>query len=171
MLRSNHLKRLLLCGVCLAVGLSACYAPQPRDQISLVEVKQSQGESVIKSLQANNCNGAAELIQDLQAVHQYNHDIVVTPEQAVVVNRRAVVDEIRSYYRIPDGASDAICVIPVQIPAGEFFSYDIEWIEVWREGTFELGIQDDKPEGIYRFRQSMLCEVVEQRVESCLSSQ
>jgi hypothetical protein len=167
--RRSHIVRLLSLGVIAVYWLSACYAPQPRDQISLVEVRQFQGESVIKTLQANNCSGVEELKQDLQAVNQYNHDILVTPEDAVVVNRRAVVDEIRSYYRIPDGASDAICVIPVVIPAGEYYSYDIEWIEVWREGTFELGIQDDKPEGIYKFRQSMLCEVVEQRVETCSS--
>lgn len=170
MSKSTLLLRLAFVEVCILVGFSACYAPQPRDQISLVEVKQSQGESVIKSLQANNCSGTGELKQDLQAVHQYNHDILVTPEEAVVVNRRAVIDEIRSYYRIPDGTSDAICVIPVQIPAGENYTYDIEWIEVWREGTFELGIQDNKPEGVYKFRQSMLCEVVEQRVESCSAS-
>ncbi|OGO33027.1 MAG: hypothetical protein A2Z16_14350 [Chloroflexi bacterium RBG_16_54_18] len=169
MVRGSRKARILILGVISTSWLSACYAPQPRDQISLVEVRQFQGESVVKTLQANNCSGAEELKQDLQAVNQYNHDILVTPEDAVVVNRRAVVDEIRSYYRIPDGASDATCVIPVQIPAGEYYSFDIEWIEVWREGTFELGIQDDKPEGIYKFRQSMLCEVVEQRVETCSS--
>ena len=169
MVRGSRKSRILISGVIFACWLTACYAPQPRDQISLVEARQFQGESVVKTLQANNCSGAEELKQDLQAVNQYNHDILVTPEDAVIVNRRAVVDEIRSYYRIPDGASDAICVIPVQIPARENYSFDIEWIEVWREGTFELGIQDDKPEGIYKFRQSMLCEVVEQRVETCSS--
>lgn len=169
MVQTNRAWRRLLIGILAIALLAGCYAPQPRDQISLVEVRQFQGESVVKTLQANNCGGTDELSQDLQAVHQYNHDILVTPEEAVVVNRRAVVDEVRSYYRIPDGSSDAICVIPVKIPAGENYSYDIEWIEVWREGTFELGIQDNKPEGTYKFRQSMLCEVVEQRVVSCAS--
>ena len=166
----NRLKlRFFLPGLVAVAVLAACVAPQPQDQISLMEKRQYQGESVIKTLQANNCSGSKEMKQDLQAVLQYNHDIVVTPEPAVSVNRRAVVDEIRAYYRIPDGSSDAVCVIPVQIPAGGYYSYDIEWIEVWREGTFELGVQDDKPEGTYQFRQSMLCEVVEQRVESCSS--
>jgi hypothetical protein len=169
MVRPRFRARFFLFGLAALVLFSACYMPQPQDQISLVDVRQYQGESVTKTLQANNCSGTSEMKQDLQAVHQYDHDILVTPLEAVVVNRRAVVDEIRRYYRIPDGSSDAICVIPVQIPAGANFSYDIEWIEVWREGTFELGIQDNKPEGSYKFRQSMLCEVVAQRVDSCSS--
>jgi hypothetical protein len=159
--------RILATLLAASLILAACSSPQPEDQISLIEKRQYQGESVIKTLQANNCSGAEEMKQDLQAVHQYNHDILVNPNPGVSVNRRAVVDEVRAYYHIPDGPSDAVCVIPVQIPAGENYSYDIEWIEVWREGVFDLGYQDDEPEGTYQFRQSMLCEVVEQRVEAC----
>ncbi|MEW5871132.1 MAG: hypothetical protein AB1894_17790 [Chloroflexota bacterium] len=147
--------------------LSGCIAPQQADQISLVETRQVQGEAIVKTLQANNCTNTEDMKQDMQAVHQYNHDIEVTPNPGLSVNRRAVVDEIRAYYRIPDGPSDAVCVIPVTIPAGAFYSYDIEWIEVWREGIFETGDPDGDAEGNYRFRQSMLCEVVAQRAEVC----
>jgi hypothetical protein len=147
--------------------LTSCVAPKEEDLISIIEQKQTQGEATIKTMQANNCSGAQEMKQDMQAVHQYNHDIEVVPDPGVTVNRKAVMDEIRSYYHIPDGPSDAVCVVPVQIPAGAFYSYDIEWVEVWREGIFEIGEADGSEEGTYRFRQSMLCEVVSQRTETC----
>lgn len=150
-----------------AIFLIGCTAPQEADQISIVERKQTQGEAVIKTLQANNCGGAEEMKQDMQAIHQYTHVIEIMPSPGVSVNRRSVEDELRSYYRIPRTESDAVCVVPVQIPAGSFYSYDLEWVEVWREGDFETGKADAVPEGTYRFRQSMLCEVVGQRTETC----
>ncbi len=156
----------------LFLGLSAllligCTAPQEKDQITIVERKQTQGEAVIKTLQANNCDSKVEMKQDMQAIHQYTHVIEILPSPGVSVNRRSVEDEIRSYYRIPRTESDAVCIVPVQIPAGSFYSYDLEWVEVWREGDYELGRADAVPEGTYRFRQSMLCEVVGQRTETC----
>lgn len=160
--------------LCIILGVSAfilmsCTAPQEADQITIVERKQTQGEAVIKSLQADNCGGSEEMKQDMQAIHQYTHVIEIEPSPGVSVNRRAVEDEIRSYYRIPRTESDAVCIVPVMIPAGSFYSYDLEWVEVWREGDYELGKADAFPEGTYRFRQSMLCEVVGQRTETCPS--
>lgn len=166
----SKFRLMLFTGILLgftAMLLIGCTAPQEADQISIVERKQTQGEAVIKTLQANNCGGAEEMKQDMQAIHQYTHVIEIMPSPGVSVNRRSVEDEIRSYYRIPRTESDAVCVVPVQIPAGSFYSYDLEWIEVWREGDFETGKADATPEGTYRFRQSMLCEVVGQRTETC----
>lgn len=158
---------LLLTLALLAGVLYGCSAPLEQDQIAIDETKQVQGEATIKTLQADNCTGTGEMKQDMQAVHQFTHDIEVVPNPGETVNSRAVRDEIRSYYRIPQDSSDAVCIVPVQIPAGSFFSYDLEWVEVWREGVFETGKADGNPEGAYRFRQSMLCEVVAQRTETC----
>lgn len=168
----SKIKTYLLITVVLcfsAIFLISCSAPQEQDQISIIEVKQTQGEAVVKTLQADNCTGSEEMKQDMQAIHQYTHVIEINPNPGVSVNRRAVEDEIRSYYRIPRNESDAVCIVPVQIPAGSFYSYDLEWVEVWREGEFELGKADSGTEGTYRFRQSMLCEVVGQRTEACAS--
>ncbi len=154
----------------VAGGFYGCSAPLEEDQIAIEETKQTQGEATIKTLQADNCSGAAQMKQDMQAVHQFSHDIEVVPNPGESVNSRAVKDEIRSYYRIPQNESDAVCIVPVQIPAGAFFSYDLEWVEVWREGVFETGKADGNAEGTYRFRQSMLCEVVAQRTETCVKN-
>jgi hypothetical protein len=147
--------------------LVACAAPRDDDKITITEKRQIQGEAITKSLQANNCNGTEMMQQDLTAVHQYLHDIEVTPNPGVTINRAAVENEIRNYYQIPQQESDAVCIVPVQIPAAAFYTYDLEWIEVWREGIFELGKQDGQGEGTYRFRQSLLCEVVSQNAETC----
>ena len=66
-----------------------------------------------------------------------------------------------------DYVGDAVCVVPVQIPAGAYYTYELQWVEVWREGIFELGRTDGQAEGTYRFRQSLLCEVVAQNAEAC----
>ena len=153
--------------VVVAAILNGCISPQRADQIFIIDQRQVQGVPVIKTLQANNCKGAQEMRQDLQALLQYTHDISVVPDPGVTVNSGAVADEIRAYYRIPAGPEDAICVVPVVIPAGAFYSYDIEWVEVWREGIFEMGKTDGKEEGTYRVKESMLCEVVAQRTETC----
>jgi hypothetical protein len=150
-----------------AAALSACIAPQQEDMISIIDQKETRGEAVVKTLQVNNCSGQVELAQDLQALNQYNHIVEIITKPGASINRRAVEDEIRAYYRVPYQPSDAVCVIPVVIPAGAFYSYDIEWVEVWREGVFEVGVPDGREEGSYRLLQSMLCEVVAQRAEAC----
>lgn len=160
-------KALLLIALLILVLVVGCSAPQDDDKITITEKRQLQGDAITKTLQANNCSGDVEMKQDLTAVHQYLHDIEVTPNPGVTVNRAAVESEIRNYYQIPQQESDAVCIVPVQIPAGAFYTYDLEWIEVWREGIFELGRQDGQGEGTYRFRQSLLCEVVAQNAEAC----
>ena len=149
------------------IVLTACAATQDEDKITITEKRQLQGEAITKTLQANNCGGTEEMRQDLTAVHQYLHDIEVVPNPGVTVNQNAVRNEIRNYYQIPQNESDAICIVPVQIPPGAYYTYDLEWIEVWREGIFELGYRTGQADGTYRFRQSLLCEVVAQNSQSC----
>jgi hypothetical protein len=157
----------LLAVIILLVAIVGCSAPQDEDKISIAEKRQVQGEAITKTLQANNCNGTEEMKQDMSAVHQYQHDIEVTPNPGVTVNTAAVESEVRNFYHIPQNESDAICIVPVQIPAGAYYTYDLQWVEVWREGIFELGRTDGQAEGTYRFRQSLLCEVVGQNAETC----
>ena len=157
----------LVVALLVVVLIVGCATPQDEDQITITEKRQVQGEAITKTLQANNCAGTEEMKQDLTAVHQYLHDIELTPNPGVTINRTAVENEIRNYYQIPQGESDAVCIVPVQIPQGAFYTYDLEWIEVWREGIFELGRSDGQGEGTYRFRQSLLCEVVAQNAETC----
>jgi len=142
-------------------------APPPEDQITIIDKKEAQGEAVVEELLANNCAGTSELTQDLRALKQFSHDVQVVPYPGVSVNKQAVDNEIRSTYKIAKEHGEQICIVPVQVPAGMFYAYDLEWREVWREGEFELGNPDEKPEGNYRFMQGVLCEVVGQSVKTC----
>jgi hypothetical protein len=157
----------VLVTVVVLLIIMGCAAPQQDDKITVSEKRQVQGESVTKTLQANNCSGSEEMKQDMSAIHQYLHDIEIVPNPGVTVNQSAVENEVRNFYHIPQTESDAVCVVPVQIPAGAYYTYELQWVEVWREGIFELGKQDGQGEGTYRFRQSLLCEVVGQNAESC----
>jgi hypothetical protein len=151
----------------LVFVFTACAGPQDQDQITIVEKRQLHGEAITKTLHANNCDGTEDMKQDLTAVHQYLHEIEITPNPGATINRNAVESEVRNYYHVPQNESDAVCIVPVQIPKGAFYSYDLEWTEVWREGIFEQGKPDGQGEGVYRFRQSLLCEVVAQNAETC----
>jgi len=165
---ANRTRQISLIGMLiLAVFVAACVAPQDDDKITIIEKRQVQGEAITKTLQANNCSGAEDMKQDMTAVHQYQHDIEITPNAGVTVNQAAVQNEIRNFYRIPQTESDAVCLVPVQIPSGAHYTYDLQWVEVWREGIFELGKLDGQGEGTYRFRQSLLCEVVGQNALTC----
>ena len=64
---STHRSRNLVTaiGLTLVAMLSACFTPQQADQISIIETRQFQGESVVKTLQANNCSGTEDMEQDL----------------------------------------------------------------------------------------------------------
>ena len=158
---------LLLITLLAVLIIVGCTGPQDQDKITIVEKRQTQGDAITKTLQANNCDGTQDMNKDLTAVHQYLHDIEVEPNPGASVNRAAVESEVRNYYHIPHQESDAVCIVPVQIPKGAFYSYELEWIEVWREGIFEQGKPDGQGEGTYRFRQSLLCEVVAQTAETC----
>lgn len=143
-----------------------CGAP-PQDQVTIIDKKEVQGEAVVEELLANNCAGAAELIQDLRAMKQFSHDVQVVAYPGVSVNKQAVENEIRRTYKIAQEHGEQLCLVPVQVPPGTFYTYDLEWREVWREGVFELGNPDEKPEGDYRFKQNVICEVVGQSVKTC----
>ena len=167
MLSNKTARSYILAALIVLVILAGCAAPQQEDKITISEKRQVQGEAITKTLQANNCGGDKEMKQDMSAVHQYQHDIEIVPNPGVTVNQAAVDNEVRNFYRIPETESDAVCVVPVQIPPGAYYTYELQWVEVWREGIFELGRTDGQGEGTYRFRQSLLCEVVGQQAESC----
>jgi len=152
--------------IVMLVCVTQCGAP-PQDQITIVDKKEVQGEADIEQLLANNCVGTTELTQDLRAMKQFSHDVQVTPYPGVSVNKQAVENEIRRTYKIAEEHGEQLCLVPVQVPPATFYVYDLEWREVWREGVFELGDPDEKPEGDYRFKQNVICEVVGQSVKTC----
>jgi len=148
-----------------------CCVPPSEDQIAIIDKKEAQGEAIVEELLANNCAGTSELTQDLRAMRQFSYDVRVDPFPGTSVNTQAVENEIRSVYKIAKEHGEQVCIVPVQVPAGMFFVYYLEWREVWREGVFELGNPDDKAEGNYRVMRDVICQVVGQSVRACPTSE
>lgn len=147
--------------VASSVLFAACGGSQ-EDQVTVADKKEVQGKAVTELFRVDNKTGTTALKQDMSARKQYTHETVITPNPGVKMNNQQVRQEIFKLYNISDDkqSEDQVCVIPVDVPAGQIYLYDVEWREVWREGTVELGQPDDKPEGTYRFKQGPLCQVV-----------
>jgi hypothetical protein len=148
--------------VFLATVATACVG---QDQtITLADSGETQANKVVETMKADNSTGTSTLTQDLPAMKTYNRQVKVIPNPGVKVDTDAVRKMVLEKYNLKDGEAKQVCVVPVQVPAGKFYEYELEWSEVWREGVFYIGSPDDKPEGTWRFLQSMNCQVVGQRV-------
>lgn len=147
--------------VFIGLAFSACAT---NDDISIQDKKEVQGEKVVETLRADNSLGNTPLAQDLTAKKQYSRDINIVPGPGEKFDVSEARKKILAEYNLNEGPAEQVCVIPVEVPAGNIYEYDLEWSEVLREGIIEVGAPDGKPEGTYQFVQSMTCQVVGQRV-------
>lgn len=152
----------------LTIAADGCGgAPPPDDTITVEDLKGSQGKTIEEILPANNCPGTTAMVVDLPASKQFTHEVNVFPQGGAKINVAAVQGAVRDYYQVEDLTSETVCSIPVNVPASAYYIYELEWTENWREGTVEIGKVDSKPEARYRFRESMVCEVVGLQTQSC----
>lgn len=150
--------------VLLVLALATLTSCGGQEDVSIEDKREVQGDKVVESLRADNAKGTSILSQELPAKKQYNRQIKIDPNPGVKLDTAAVREKILTKYNLKDGNAEQVCVVPVEVPAGKIFEYDLEWSEVWREGTIETGSPDGNPEGYYRFLQSLTCQVVGQRV-------
>ncbi len=150
----------ILISLCLGLTAQSCGG---NEDITIEDKREVQGDSVVETLRADNSKGSATMQQDLSAKKQYSRNIQITPSPGVKLNTTAVREKILDNYNIKDGTAEQVCVVSVDVPAGKIYEYDMEWREVWREGTIQIGTPDDTPEGTYRFLQSLTCQIVGQR--------
>jgi len=134
------------------------------DDITIHDKKEVQGNKVVETLRADNSLGTTALAQDLTAKKQYSRDITIVPNPGEKFDVSEAREKILAEYNLNEGPAEQVCVIPVEVPAGNVYEYDLEWSEVLREGIIEVGTPDGKSEGTYQFVQSMTCQVVGQRV-------
>jgi len=146
--------------------LSGCGGARD-DQVTVADKKEVQGEGTTEAFRVDNKDGTEALVQELQAQRQYTHEVIITPKPGARLNNEQVRQEVFKLYNIPaDKVTDnQVCLIPVDVPPGQVYLYDIEWRDVWREGVIEVGEPNDEPEGDYRFKQGPLCQVVGVRPE------
>lgn len=148
--------------ITLSTGLTTA-ACGGNDDITIEDKREMQGSSVVETLRADNSRSSTMMAQDLSAKKQFSRDIQITPSPGVKLNTTAVREKILDNYSMKDGTAEQVCVVPVEVPEGKTYEYDMEWREVWREGVIQVGTPDDTPEGTYRFLQSLTCQIVGQR--------
>ncbi len=109
----------------------------------------------------DNSVGTSVLSQDLAAQRDFGHTISLNLNSNSRLNPGEVEDRIYTEYDIDNRTGQKLCVIPVDVPAGQIHRYEIEWTEVVREGTIEEGI-DGGGEilGDYEIVTDLRCQVI-----------
>jgi hypothetical protein len=75
-------------------------------------------------------------------------------------------ERILAVYGIDELENDKVCVLPIDVPSGNLYEYDIEWGEIWREGKIETDPGGEKA-GTYRILVDMTCQTIGWRVCEC----
>jgi len=140
-----------------------------RSRLVLEDVKAFYGSPIREVFPADNCASSSPMRQDIRGEKMFLHEVKVFANSDVQsrIKPAWVKQDAFALYKISNEADKSVIIIPVDVPAGEKRLYEIEWRETWREGTIELGEPDGKPEGTYRIRTDMACEVIGVTVDSC----
>ena len=144
----------------LLLLLAIACGSQEEDTITVKEERVTQGAPTEEVLPVNNCAGDRELHQDVLASKQYLHDVTVFPVGGKKINAGNIQAAVRDYYKVERVAESAICSVAVSVPAGTFYTYEIEWSETYREGVVEVGADDVDPEASYKFLENIACQLV-----------
>ncbi|HID63828.1 MAG TPA: hypothetical protein EYP49_13985 [Anaerolineae bacterium] len=155
-----------LLGILLALTGQSC-APQEPDTVTVKEERVTQGPPIEEILPVNNCAGSVILQQDLLASKQYVHDVTVFPQRGKKINVGNIQAAVRDHYQVERLTESGICSVSANVPAGNFYVYQIEWTETFREGTVEVGQEDDDPEARYKFLESVACQLVGVETKRC----
>ena len=145
----------------IATFLAACggagAAPEP--EIIVKDVRQIEGKRTSNAIPFRN-NADTTVITDLSARIDYRHTIKLNMVNTRV-NEQTVRDKIYQLYKISDVNDTKICLVPAEVPPGMQYDYQLEWIEVWREGVIEEGQQGGGQQlGTYQLFESVDCQVV-----------
>lgn len=139
----------------------ACAPSAP--EYTIVDKREVQGEKSIVTFGLNNSNGAAPLVQNYPQSKNFYRGVELNLVSNSRLDEIQVMDKIYAKYKVTK-EDTKVCVIPLEVPAGQNFEYDLEWTEVLREGVIEEGAQGGgKQLGTYRILITMTCQVVGQR--------
>lgn len=152
--------------ILLALTGQACGAQEP-DTVTVKEERVTQGSPIEEILPINNCDGSVVLQQDLLATKQYVHDVTVFPQRGKKINVGNIQGAVRDHYQVERLTESGICSVSANVPAGTFYVYQIEWTETFREGTVEVGRDDEDPEARYKFLENVACQLVGVETKRC----
>ena len=162
---SRHLQYVIV-SLSILCGLTAC-GPQEPDTVIVKEERVTQGSPIEEILPVDNCPGSVPLQQDLLASKQYVHDVTVFPQSGKKINIGNIKETVRNHYQIERLTESSVCSVSANVPAGAFYVYKIEWTETFREGTVEVGRDDEDPEAHYKLLESIACQLVGVETKAC----
>lgn len=146
------------------LALAACAPSAP--EYKIVDKREVQGEKSIVTFALNNSNGATSLVQNYPQSKNFYRGVELNLVSNSRLDEVQVMDKIYAKYKVTK-EDTKVCVIPLEVPAGQSFEYDLEWTEVLREGVIEEGAQGGGNQlGTYRILITMTCQVVGQRSAS-----
>lgn len=146
----------------LFVFLPACDTQQ---EFVVVDQRDSLG-SVFREVtqEFNNRNGAEDLDQNVSLVRQFRYAIDLRLNQNSRLRREKVEQRICETYDIKDCRSGGQkqCLLPVSVPAGRAYAYEIEWTEARREGVIRAGNDPDRGDvlGTYTIVIDLQCQTI-----------
>lgn len=161
MFRKNyHLVGLVLLAV---LAITPGCTPQ---EYKPVDKRQVDGNMVVQTMPVDNCLRDEALTQDMAVQQTFHHTVEITPQPGKTLDESELREKILTAYEIDRASEDKVCLLPVDVPARTRFEYDIEWTEIWREGTIETDPGGEQV-GTYRILIDLGCQVVEMRAAEC----
>ncbi len=131
-------------------------------EFSVKDKREVQGARSIAAFNVNNSRGTVPLSQNFPVSKNYSRWVDINLVSNSQLNDVEVSDKIYNAYKVAKGDTK-VCVIPVEIPAGQSYVYDLEWTEILREGVIEEGATGGGRQlGTYQILIDMSCQVVGQ---------
>jgi len=154
-------KRAYAVGVWLSLSvlvLVAC-GPASDPEFTIKDQSQEYGERTQTAMPVSN-PGDADLSMNLSAQRDYVHniDLNLTGTQ---LNAQRVKDRIYQEYKVTNATVTKNCSVPVDVPSHRNLSYNVEFVEIYRNGVVQEGASGNgKQLGTYRLLEDLECQVV-----------
>lgn len=144
-----------------ALYLSGCAS---QTEFSVKDLRETTGQVETQSLRVDNATGKDTLRQDQKIFKSYRHIVDVRLNGRKQVDESRVRDKIYDLYKLTPNEDKKTCVVPVEVPDGRVFQYDIEWTQIIREGKVieATGGGEGEQLGTYTIITDYNCQVTNQ---------
>lgn len=118
--------------------------------------RQTAGESVNQSFTVDG----PMVNSNYTVARSVRHVIDLSLTGKAQLDRGEVQDNILNAYSLPPRDDKTVCAIPVEVPEGKRYVYDLQWTENWAEGVLKEGKNGEGAQlGTYRVLIGYDCQV------------
>ncbi len=157
---NNRLWKFIFIIVVLGVVVG-CSGPK---EFTVKDRREVPGTKSIDTIKVDNRNGTTTQTGDRAVAKNFRREPEVKLNSNSGLDESKVKQKIRDAYNIKKTDETKACSIFVDVPAGMYYEYDMEWTEVKREGDILEGTSGDgNVLGTYTITVDYSCQTVEQR--------